>query len=139
MAVAGIAGMLIGAAIGALIGSLLIMLGSKIVMGSSAQFGRAFLAALASAIAGFVIGFVLGIAIGATAPAMAGAAQIGSLVIGLLITPAIYSAIVRTNDGRAPTYIQGLLIYLIQLAVVIAIGAVAILVFRIPIPGVPSF
>ncbi len=138
MAVGGLIGLVIGLLIGGLIGGLLIMLGSKIVMGSAARFGSAFVAAIASGVAGAIIGFVLGFVAMSVAPAMASMAQIASLVIGFLITPVLYSAIVRTGDGRAPSYVQGVLIYLIQLAVIIAIGAVAVFVFRVPIPGMPA-
>jgi hypothetical protein len=55
------------------------------------------------------------------------------------LSAVIYTAIVRTNDGRAPTYVQGLLIYLIQLAVVAALIALAVMVFHVPIPGLPTF
>ena len=132
-----IIGVIVGVGIGGLIGGLLIMLGAKLVMGSSTPFGRAFGAALAAAVVGFVVGFVLGFIIGATAPQMLGYVQPAALVIGLVITPAIYSAILRTNDGRTPSYVQSLLIYLVQLLVVIAIGALLVFVFRIPVPGLP--
>ena len=136
--IAGLIGLLVGVAIGGLIGALLIMLGSRIVMGSAATFGSAFLAAIASAVAGLILGFVLGFAMAAVMPGDATVTQIVSLVAGILITPLIYSALVKTGDGRKPSYVQGLLIYLVQLAVIIAIGVVVVLVFKVPIPGMPT-
>jgi hypothetical protein len=138
MSAGGLVSLLIGLGIGALIGALLIMLGAKIVMGSSARFGSAVIAAFASLVAGVVIGFVMGLVLGAVAPAQLGMAQAISLVLGLLVTPLIYSALVRTSDDRKPTYVQGLLIYLIQIGVVIALCLIAVFVFRIPIPGMPT-
>ncbi|MBY0565284.1 MAG: hypothetical protein K2P58_14015 [Hyphomonadaceae bacterium] len=136
--VAGIIALLIGLAIGALIGALLIMLGSRIVMGSAATFGSAILGAIASGVAGFILGLVLGVIMGMVSPGNVMLTQGVSLIGGLLITPLIYSALVKTGDGRAPNYVQGLLIYLIQLAFVVAFGALLVFVFRVPIPGVPT-
>lgn len=139
MMAGGLIGAIIGIAIGGVIGGLLIMLGSKIVMGSAAQFPRAFFAAVLSAIAGAIIGFVLGFVVASAAPNMMGMVQIASMVIGLIITPFIYSAIIVTGDGRKPSVVQSFLIYLVQLIIVLVIGAIAVTVFRIPIPGLPTF
>lgn len=137
--VGGIIGFIIGIGIGGLIGALLIMLGTKIVMGSTAKFGSAFLAAIVSAVVGFIIGFVLGFAFAAVSPSMAGIAQIVSLVAGIVVTPFIYSAMVTTGDGRKPTYVQGLLVYLIQLAILIALGVALVMLFHVPIPGMSGY
>lgn len=130
----GIVGLIIGIAIGGVIGGLLIMLGSRIVMGKAATFGSAFVAAVAAGIAGAIIGAVLGWGM---PPSQASMAPLISLVIGIAITPFIYAAVVRTSDGGKPGYVQALLIYLVQLAVLIALALIAVFVFRIQIPGVP--
>jgi hypothetical protein len=135
----GLIGAIIGIGIGALIGALFIMLGSKIVMGSTATFGSAFVAALVSAVVGFCLAFAAGLVLGAVAPAQAGMAQWLGMGINLLVTPAIYSAMVKTSAGAKPTYIQGLLIYLVQIVILAVLAGIAVYALNIQIPGMPAF
>lgn len=138
----GIIGLLIGAAIGCVIGGLVVMLGTKIVMGSAAQFGRAVLAVLAAAGAGLVLGFVIGfVGVSVMGGSVSGmqALNVVAMIAGFLITPLVYSAILRTNDNRSLSYLQAMLVYLIQLAIFIAFIVLLFFVFRVQIPmtGMP--
>ena len=132
--IASLTSLLIGGVISGLIGGLLIMLGSKIVMGSAAKFGSAFVAALVATIAGFVLGLVIGFAFAAAHLGSAQIAQIAGGIAGFLATPPIYAAIIRTGDGRTPSLVQAFLIYLIQLVIALVVIGTAIYVFKIPIP-----
>lgn len=133
-----IIGGLIGLVIGAVIGALLIMLGSRFVMGKMATFQSAWVAAFASAVVGFVVGLMMGFAIGAIAPNMLGSTQIVAGVIGFLATGPIYAALVKTSDGTKPTLVQGYILYVIQLVIALAVAFALVTIFHIPLPGLPA-
>jgi hypothetical protein len=133
--IAGIIGLIIGLAIGGVIGALLIMLGTRLVMGSTATFGSAFIAAIAAAIAGAILGAIIGFAIGMVSPGNILLAQGISLLAGIVVTVFIYSALVKVGDGRKPTYMQAFLVYLVQLIIVIALGALLVFGLGLQIPG----
>jgi hypothetical protein len=133
--IAGIIGLLIGIAIAGLIGALFIMLGSRLVMGSTATFGSAFVAAIVAAFAAFIIQLVVGMALGMMGSSGMMLAPIIALVAGIVVTVLIYSAMVKVGDGRKPTYMQSFLIYLIQLVIALAIGALLVFGLGMQIPG----
>jgi hypothetical protein len=139
MAIAQIIGGIVGLAIGAVIGALLIMLGSRFVMGKMATFPSAWVAAFTSAVVGFVVGLVMGYAIGAIAPNMLGSTQIVAGVIGFVATGPIYAALVKTNDGAKPTLVQAYILYVIQLAIALAVAFAVVTIFHIPLPGMATF
>jgi hypothetical protein len=116
------------------------MLGSRLIMGKTATFGSAYLAALASAVVGFVAGLVVGVVLGAAAPGMLGYVQIIGGVVDLMLTGPIYAAVVKTGDGTKPSLVQGYLIYVLQLVVLIAVGfaLVSVLHVPLPMPGIPK-
>lgn len=136
-AIQNIPSLIIGWLVGAAIGALLILLGSRVVMGKTATFVSAFLAGLASAVVGFVAGFIIGFAVSAAAPALAPQVQILGAVAGFVITGPIYAAIIRTADGSKPSMLQAYLIYIIQIAIAVAVIFALVTVFHIAVPGMP--
>ncbi|MBI1373956.1 MAG: hypothetical protein GC159_14630 [Phycisphaera sp.] len=117
----GIIGFLIGVAIGAA----LLRIGCQIVKVPVPEFGKAMgvviVAAIASFAVSFMFGFTMGAMIGADPTALR-VIQIINLPISACLYATIYMAMLPTTFGK------GLLIWLVQAAVVFAIVIVVVIV-----------
>lgn len=126
-------GLVIAACVSVVVGALLIVFGTRLVMGRMATFRSAFLAALAWIVAAYVVALV-------SNTSQPGGYSVDTsgvtvLVLSVLIAGPLYAAIVKTRDGASPRLIQGYLIFAIQFAVFFALGA-TLSVLGVHLPGV---
>lgn len=145
MLAGGVTGLVIAVVVIALIVviyALLVMLGAKLVMGSAARFGSAVIATIANLVVGLIAGLVLGAVLGMLLPGQMMLINLVSIPLSALIAAWLYSSLVRTNDDRKPSFLQGFLIWLVQtlivLAVAIVIVLVAVFVFQVQLPTTPG-
>jgi hypothetical protein len=134
---------LVGLGIILIIGALLLMLGAKLVMGSAAKFGSALLTVLVAGVVSIVAQLVIGMVVQMALPALAVGAGLASLVAGALLSAWFYTMLLQTGDGRKPDFGRALLIWLIQFAItvafVVAFVVLAVFVFHVPIPQLPTY